>query len=177
MITLKHLRNLGIGLILLITLRLGYQYLYRDPYNRFLDSVDDVRPMFDELNDSILEQLPPPEGVLVKETGHGHGGSQYGPYLYATYDTNQAIPMDEVRSYYDEILLSNGWEKFSEFRTSMTVYRKTSCISIGFLSEELYDISIWHDFLKQDFSPQPPAQWVMVLHDFGERGFQRCPPK
>ncbi len=175
MVTLKRLRNLGIGLILLITLRLGYQYLFRDPYNRFLDSVDEVRPIFDKLNDSILEQLPPPEGVFLKETGHSYGGSRYGPYLYATYDTKQKISMDDVRLYYKEALLSNGWEIFSEFRISMTLYRNTSCIRISFYSEELYDISVWHDFLKQDFSPQPPAQWVMVLHDFGERGFQKCP--
>jgi hypothetical protein len=87
MIRRKYIFIMVIGLVLMIVLCLGYQYLYAEPYDQFQLDVDEVRPVFDRLNDSILEQIPPPDGVTVKESGHGTGGSRYGPNLYVIYKT------------------------------------------------------------------------------------------
>ena len=149
-----------------------------DSYDRFIEQEKQVRPLFVALNDTVFASIPPPEGVVEVERGAvgGWGGTGHGVALFVDYENND-VSSDSIWSYYNEMLVSNGWEEYQkEFGGPTTrYYRDTSCVDIN-IFEKSYYIEIFHDLLGQEFSPKMPPLWLLRLHEYGETSVVRCPP-
>ena len=147
-----------------------------DPYTRFLTQERQVRPLFVALNNAVLATIPPPDGVVEVKREEPRSTTYHGVSLVIVY-TIRNISSDSIFPYYGEILLSNGWEEYQgpHGEYHVVYYRGTSCVDI-FVYKEDYYVSIYHDFLGQEFSPKMPPFWLVQYLEFGETSVDSCPP-
>lgn len=150
----------------------SYQWVYELPYQRFLAEEEKVKPLYAQLNEDVLAQLPPPSNVELVRTLHG---CNHGDCLVATYDP-KGMSEPEILAYYYQLLLSGEWKAGDGFENVYQLYRRdSSCIKISIMAEdEQYSVVIWHDFRAQSFSPQLPAQWILDFHELDQR-LPECP--
>jgi hypothetical protein len=137
--------------------------LYWFPYERFKKESLAAVPKFDALNETVLEELPLPQGAVEVEK-HSWGikypdSTRYDRELEVYYTVvNSAGVLDIYKNYF----ISHGWKDINpkhESSTTIGYYLGTACVGVGFpFSDEpdRYLVSISHDFLNQNFSPKIP---------------------
>ena len=155
-----------------------------NPYNTLIEAEDQAVPRFAELNEAVLRELPPPEGVVsIHQDGNQRIDTQHGIDLSVDYGDAEGkkIKGERIKEYYETLLTQEGWIKYSQFdKCGVSYYRNTSCILVSFPcdnDEGDFYISIWHDFEKQDFSPTLPPLWLVNLLENGETRILTCPPE
>jgi len=145
-----------------------------DSYDRFREQEKLVEPLFMALDDAVFASIPPPGGAVEVERHASGVGTHHGVALFVDYENND-VSSDSILSYYDGMLVSNGWEEYWKGGENLIrYYRDTSCIDIS-ISKEDYRITIFHDFPGQEFSPKMPPLWLLRLHEYGETSVAQCP--
>jgi hypothetical protein len=154
---------ISVFLFLCIFLVVLFEVKYIQPYQVFRAREQQVEPLYDEINNSVLNLIPPPDSV--KEASKHIVGFQYesdqsvhGKQINLTYTYNaKYIPGVEILKYYDNILLKKGWNLTTTQQDSRGYNKETSCILIYYNDENskinVYDIYIWNDYFRQSFSP------------------------
>lgn len=157
-------------------------------YKGFREAELKAIPEFDRLNEQVEESLPPlPAGVsLVKKQSVGIDTPTYlhGRKLHLEYKQTPPTDPNEVLEYYREYLLEHGWlEAVHNVSSNLhrgNFYHDTSCIEVLVWDQYLageYEITIWHDFWKQSFSPTYPGEFFVNLLalNSGQVDIAECP--
>ena len=160
----------------------SYRFCLLDPYQEFRDKESEIIPLLDELNKSVEQNLPalPPNSIELKRSFVGIEPTAYmghGRWLYINISTE--MPAEYISEYYRANLLSNGWQINRARQSGSSNYyaRGTGCIQILLPSQYVhaYEITIWHDFQSQSFSPTLPNSLSMRLFEFEGSSFAACP--
>jgi hypothetical protein len=182
----KHLKVILLSLIGLgcFTPLFWLWLKYVEPYTTFHQREIKTLPLFDALNSSVLNEIPPPAGVTALPTqtqsiGINFPHGFHGRELQLAYGFG-SLSSKDISVYYEMKLMSNGWEKYKGIINSdMALYiRDTGCVSITLFAGHLneYSIGIWHDFLNQEFSPPLPDLSLLKFYDLLETYIVKCPP-
>ncbi len=168
------------------------------PYNALRSQELKVLPRYDALNEAVLAEMPPPDGAI--ETEHYTEGittprwvRAHGRTLYITYQRGDNNAEDVIE-YYKQVMSSHGWSepKILDNGTMFWYTRGTACVHIHVLwgseypiQPEYYDITIWHDYWRQSFSPHWPNMprlklgnydvTLMEVYELGESYVMTCP--
>lgn len=161
------------------------------PINKFAREESSSIVKFDSLNNKIAEDLPPPpdgiEFIKTQQLGLEYPKPIHGRVLIFSYLINDEISLtdEEILSYYQTILQFKGWEVSYDYRRSSSLdkieFRKnTACVLIDVFRPEVnyreqVEITIWHDYLNQSFSPTLPKEWVLDIIDLGKTDIWTCP--
>lgn len=145
---------------------------------RFYQEEEKVDDKFNDLNYSVFESLPFPEGIKQIKLSN-EDSLRHGRELFVTYSNSH--PFDEIFLVYDQFLSLNGWGLITaDHDENSYFYNKgTACVDIRYgqdVSE--YQIHIYHDFFNQSFSPEIPFPLnknLITLMEFGETYFIECP--
>lgn len=164
-----------IGLVLLYGLALALQMAY------FLFKQAEAIPKLDALNEAAFTELPPPAGVAADSkviTGFNENKAYHGTDLSIYYPMGEMLPK-QVLSYYDDLLLSKGWQVYAiEERASRYEFiRGTACLDLHIyyqVDDAEYNIVIWHDFWAQPFSPPQPNLTLLNMLESGQTRFSEC---
>ncbi|HCR71270.1 MAG TPA: hypothetical protein DIW23_07500 [Anaerolineae bacterium] len=162
------------------------------PINKFERAERESIPKFDALNEKIAEDLPsPPDGIefiKMQQLGIDYSKPINGRILVFYYSVPSYIDMadDQIESYYQDILLYyqselrlKGWEILKSDRSSsyfrgIELQKNTACILIEFIREK-FEITIWHDYLNQSFSPTLPDKQLLNIINVGKTDIWTCP--
>lgn len=172
--------------LLVLILMLGVIYIWIqkslvEPYEAFRIQQLSVVSSFDDLNNKVAAELPPlPKGsseLNRRSSGIYNPIGAHGRYLWIEVATTM---MDrDVAIYYQQNLIFAGWQKYTKLDSGFERYfRGTSCIDLLLPTQRLhsYALVIWHDFVKQVFSPALPNSTYMQFVEFGETNIAECPP-
>jgi hypothetical protein len=143
----------------------------KQSYRQYLEQDAAVHPLYVQLNLEIFNQIPVPDGVLEinRSSSYGHGSRLMVVYKL----TNTTIAA--VFAHYDQFLATNKWIRLLSTEERKNYARATSCFAIYYYGvPNLYDITIEHEYFKQDFTPKMPPDWIMFLHEGGEIHFSGC---
>jgi hypothetical protein len=159
-----------------------YQVAWVWPYERFVAREEDAIPQFIALDNAVLAQFPPPPGVdEKKKINYPGGGAYHGTSLRVEYKI-KSTNRDEIVAYYQALLTAQGWLSILESSDHFSYSKDTSCmyLSLPYRVEELdvvaYSITIFHDYRRQEFSPDLPPIWYLSLHEHGKTRIKECPP-
>lgn len=169
------------GCLVLYWIIIGY------PIKKFTEEEEEGKSIaqFDFLNDSIAKEIPSPlNGIQFKKTsrlGMDISKPIHGRLLVLYYTVTREInntAYEDVLVYYQSDLQSKGWEAIENNRSiyfrGIELKKGTACIMIEFIRDD-YEISIWHDYLKQSFSPTLPSKWLLEIFDVGKTDIWTCP--
>lgn len=156
----------------------------KDQYKTLIEAEEQAIPKFVELNEAVLRELPPPDGIEITRRYNGDFriNTSHGVALHINYGDidGKKIQVGRVMAYYELLLSQRGWVRDRLSDCSGLYYRDTSCVEVSFPCGRnewsSYDISIWHDFEHQEFSPKLPPLWLVNLLEFGETRILICPP-
>jgi hypothetical protein len=158
-----------------------YRYIYL--VDRYGEILTDTYPRLDRLNLEVFVDTPPPEDTtladLYVDIFSLEAPHVYGRTVEATYKTD--LSSTAIINYYENLLKSMGWKKADDWESFPGAKRQiyiegTRCIRIDTLSgSQEYSIKIWHDFWKQDFSPQKDSWAIEQIESIGG-GFVTCEP-
>ncbi len=168
------------GLSILVSLLL-IRVIIVVPYEVFLSEEAKALPLFDQQNNDVLAEIPPPLGVSeVKryETGSGPSLYQHGRQLKIEYTISSTeLTQADISGYYRTLLEQNGWHELTEFITVGGIYdRDNACVDLYFGPEDNeYKLVIWHDFWSSSFSPHKPNSWVMLFNEWYLQPVLHCP--
>jgi hypothetical protein len=149
------------------------------PSRSFYENDGYARQKLGELNAAVYAELPPPPEGAIQGDFWNNGGSgntyYHGNYLYSSYDLD-ARP-ETIYTYYQPFFNSNDWQYSGSYSGAKIYFRETSCIELRAVYTEYahrFDITIWHDYKNQEFSPEIPL--LIEYGEFGETHFDTCPP-
>jgi hypothetical protein len=153
-------------------------------YDQVWANMPSVEQKLIALNHATLSQIQQPEGVTVteqKELGLDTHNS-YGVSTFVGYSI--ADPKFDVQLYYRTLMNKSGWvlvDSFNATKNAETTYaiynNKTACVMITTYPPEnqVYNVEVYQDFRKQDFSPKLPPDWYLVLRQGGQNDIDHCP--
>jgi len=176
--------RLLLATVLLSILVCGSLFLFSiTSYLRFRSQERRALPQFAALNEAVYAQIPPPSGAEEQSVFRDPVEIQeHGIHLSVDYQIS-GLSADEVLSYYENLLIPKGWQiDEPDSDESVTVYyRGSACIRLALYQDpnrapESYHVTIYHDFLAQNFSPTPPPKWVLDAYDSFNTQMLRCPP-
>jgi hypothetical protein len=191
---------LGIGLILIAW---ATYPIYRELFLIFANypvylwfdyQANQINSRFDSLNDEVYKILPEPLNFAdLKERkiiGTHFLATKYGRELQLDYELKVPTHIKSVVDYYKIHLALNKWILKGENPGEAVFMKETSCIYIDtlpignrtdqFNMTDYYRISIYHDFIKQNFSPKFPdfptirGFNAFSLYTMGEATFILC---
>ena len=151
---------LGIFVSIILGL-IGYFLYLNHWYNQVQAELPGIQQKLMGINEETLAQFPPPPGLSEIER------KEY------TYSYNVALVVyysksgfeGEIVDYYSDLLEEAGWTwdiANSIGSESISYFKDSKCVSIGVHSTE-YDVYIYTDFKKQEFSPKlPPALYRLL---------------
>lgn len=184
MISLKKYRGIAGLLMLLLGCTALFWGAIAHPVMKFTREENNSIVKFDSLNEEIAKDLPtPPDGIEFTKTlqlGIDHSKPIHGRLLVAYYsiNSNTNITDGEILLYYQTIPKLRGWEVSEDYRSSgfpqIEFKKGAACILIDILFQE-YEITMWHDYLNQSFSPTLPDGWLLEILDLGKTDIWTCP--
>jgi len=151
-----------LGIFGIITLGLIGYFLYLNHwYNQVQAELPEIQQKLMDINEETLAQFPPPPGL--SEVGRKEYTYDYNVALVVYY--NKSGFEGEIVDYYSDLLEETGWSWDIEnsFGSDYLVYYKDStCISVRVHSTE-YDVYIYTDFERQEFTPKlPPFDYRLL---------------
>lgn len=188
------LRKVLFLLLCLIILVAGYAvfgFSLEKSYREFDEKEQEAIPLFDALNEKILNELPPLPFGTIYIRQYSDGIVYPHKYLHGrrlNIEAETSMTAKDVENYYKSFLLENGWEiinedlpiiggpggvKEEEMSYSIAFRRGTSCIEIN--TPPMFWIIIWHDFAHQTFTPPLPNSTYRWLREAGLGQLISCP--
>jgi hypothetical protein len=171
-------------LILILGCFAAYWVIFERPVMEFAKEENNSIIKFDLLNENIAKDIPlPPDRVKLEKIyklGIDDSKPIHGRQLVAYYSVTGETNMtdEEILSYYQSNLQLKGWNVLEDNRSiyfqGIELKKDTACIMIEFILEE-YEITVWHDYLKQNFSPTLPDKWLLDIIDAGKTDIWTCP--
>lgn len=138
---------------------------------------------FDALNEAVLNEVPPPDGVVETKrliTGTNISPANHGRTLSVDYPMGN-LSEEQISSYYTGLLLSKGWQVFHNPARNIGLYqffRGTACLDLSIYPKMTptpeYSIYIWYDLWSQPFSPPKPNLVLLNLFEFEVTSFSLC---
>ncbi len=174
---------IGLSLIVVVGGYLWFQFSIVEPYKAFRVIEQQIVPQLDALNEAAAKTLPnlPPDALENERWSVGIINPIYDHGRWLIISVSTPMTTEEIATYYRENLIPAGWSEYSgPYSHDFDLYiRGTGCLQIHFLTERLdsYDITIWHDFRSQSFSPPLPNLDYMQFTEYGETNFATCPPQ
>ncbi len=151
---------LGIFVIIILGL-IGYFLYLNHWYNQVQAELPEIQQKLMDINEETLAQFPPPPGLSEIRR---RDWIYYYEVGFSVYYSKSGFD-GEVIDYYSGLLEEAGWswDIANSFGSDYLVYYKDStCISVSVHSTE-YDVYIYTDFKKQEFSPKlPPALYRLL---------------
>jgi len=147
-------------------------YLLYQDYLGYLERDAAARPLYVQLNEAVLKQVPVPEGAIEFEHSSSYG---HGSILEVRYKFTNAS-MDVIFSHYERFFTSMGWSRKLDFTDTKIYTKNTSCFKLRYYGvPDQYLVSIEHDYFKQAFTPKMPPKWFIEYHEAWETSFSGCP--
>lgn len=177
--------GLGIFFVMVVTSIIGF-WIHLTYLGKWYDQVWAEMPSIDQkmisLNHAALAQIPIPAGVIMTEQQEWGVDSIHTSYGVDTHISYMIIdPKLDVQLYYRNLMNQLGWVLISSSPGDLiveTIYnKKTTCMRVTTYPSEnkVYDIEVYQDFLKQDFSPKLPPEWYIEFRQYGQNNIEQCP--
>lgn len=159
-----------LGILLLVFMYITWR-LYLQPFDHFIAQARDTMPMLDALNADVYKELPQPPPNVVQSNIYSNGidspGNVIGRDMFVEYKNDTLNDM-EVLSYYRSSLENDGWHEDHKSDSRSTYSKGNACIRIStYQNLHSYMLVIWHDFLAQEFSPEPPDMKSVYIYGKG----------
>jgi len=172
----------AIGVMILV-IRMYFSYL-AERYDQVQKELPLVKQKLIKLNIEKLALISNPEGT--EEIERIDLGSEYDSYGIRTYvQYTQDSPDFDIQTYYQGLMKRLGWILASSYYGEDIVETKynyeDACVVITTFPKynptivQTYSILVYHDFIKQGFSPELPPKWYMSIREYGKTDIIRCP--
>jgi hypothetical protein len=179
-----------VGLLGLIGIPLWLYTAFVQPYLVFVAAEKQSLPLYADLNNAALMQLPPPPTALelrrLSKNTTAFGADNlysHGVVFVVDYKVIAAVMnAQDVLAYYDKTVRANGWDTYDGNASGVGRFyiHDTACLTLTFgsFSEQTihYTLTLWHDYAHQSFSPTLPPLWLMNFYEQGETQILGCPP-
>lgn len=166
------------GMFCLVILGFFAVFNAKKQYNAFIQAENSIAQRYDELNNSVLEQpAPPTNAIEVERTVYGMGAYD-GEYLHGrtlVLEYRFSGSKSSLIDYYTNLLESAEWVNISKL-DNFEYFRPltASCIRFRFY-DEVYYLTIKHDYQEQPFVPVTPSEIVLYLFEGDTTKFVTCP--
>lgn len=139
----------------------------------------EVTPLYDQLNEAVLDELPPPVGArVVRISKYGNGfagdnGTVHGRVLFVVY--RGALLRGDVLRHYRVLVDLEDWPDSREV-WSLSFRKGAACVSVGYVGADDYtfNVRIHHDFAGQAFSPPLPSTDILRFFELSTTNVLVC---
>jgi len=153
---------------------IGYFIYLNHWYNQVQAELPEVQQKLMGINEETIAQFPPPPGL--SEIGRKEYIYDYNVELVVYYSKSGFE--GEIVDYYSDLLEEAGWTwdiANSIGSESISYFKDSKCISVHVHSTE-YDVYIYTDFERQEFTPKLPPFGYRLLR--GDNPYiDPCPPE
>jgi hypothetical protein len=165
------------GLLACVLVFVIYQSYMLTPYKQFREEEQQIRTKFEKLNLDTLQTIPPPPNVSPINVQQSNANTEHGVILRAEYPMN-GNGSDTIIEYYRKLLEAQDWQvEQPSGEHALLFYKQTGCVELTIYDSHSHTfiLTVWYDFLNQEFSPKMPPLWLVKWFEYSETQIDRCP--